>query len=226
MTSYSELMLPRSTADIVFDRLYEEIVNLDLLPGSKISEAEVSRRFEVSRQPVRDAFKRLGNLDLLEIRPQRATVVRRFSIDEIANTRFLRLAVELEVIEFACRNWTDEDSDKLQANLAEQKAILDTGDTKGFHNLDYGFHKLICELSGHAMAFETIDQCKRKVDRLCVLSLACDSGAVAILEDHTAIAAALASRSPEKAREVTRRHLSRLDDTIAEIHEAHANYFQ
>ncbi|GAA3857447.1 GntR family transcriptional regulator [Celeribacter arenosi] len=222
----AEMMTPRSTADIVYERLYEEIVNLEILPGSKISEAEVGRRFGVSRQPVRDAFKRLGNLDLLEIRPQRATVVRRFSIDEIANTRFVRLSVELEVIEAACKNWTDANDEALQANLSEQRALLEAGETEAFHQLDYSFHKSICEMGGHPMAFETIDLCKRKVDRLCVLSLIHDQAAHDVLDDHTAIAKALANRSVAEARAVTRKHLSRLDDTISQIHKAHAEYFQ
>lgn len=222
----AEMMVPRSTADIVYHRLYEEIVNLEILPGSKISEADIGRRFGVSRQPVRDAFKRLGNLDLLEIRPQRATVVRRFSIDEIANTRFVRLAVELEVVAAACKNWTDASDEALQLNLAEQRVHLDAGETEAFHQLDYSFHKSICELGGHPMAFETIDMCKRKVDRLCVLSLTHDHTGLDVLEDHTAIAQALSNRSEQEARAVTRRHLSRLDQTIEEIHKTHAEFFQ
>jgi len=226
MPNYSGIIAPQSTADIVYHRLYEEIVNLDLLPGSKISEAEVSRRFEVTRQPVRDAFKRLGNLDLLEIRPQRATVVRRFSLDEIANTRFIRLALELEIIEAACKNWTDVNALTLQTNLAEQKAALDAGETDTFHTLDYAFHELICTLSGNPMAFDTIAQCKQKVERLCVLSLTHDHASASILDDHSAIADALASGSVAQARKAVRLHLSRLEDTIAEVHQQHAGYFQ
>ena len=52
----------KSTADEVFDKLYEDIVTLKILPGSKISETEVARRLGVSRQPTRDAFRRLHNL--------------------------------------------------------------------------------------------------------------------------------------------------------------------
>lgn len=226
MAKYSGLIMPRSTADIVYERLYEEIVNLDLLPGSKISEAEVSRRFEVSRRPVRDAFKRLGNLDLLEIRPQRATVVRRVSLDEIANTRFLRLAIELEIIEAACQNHSSANDQMLRANLAEQETALRAGDTEAFHKLDYTFHKLICELAGHPMAFDTINMCKQKVDRLCVLSLANSHGGDPVLEDHVAMADAIAKGAIDQARAVTRRHLSRLDATIADIHVTHTNYFQ
>ncbi len=226
MDQSADLMAPRSTADAVYERLYHDIVSLNLLPGSKISEADVGRRFGVSRQPVRDAFKRLGNLDLLEIRPQRATVVRRFSMEEIQNTRFLRLAVELEVIEQACVVWDAARNERLLANLAVQDSVLGAGDTSSFHKLDYEFHQLICDLAGQPMAFETINQYKRMVDRICVLSLSDHDGAPAILEDHHAIAEALSGQSKMRARDVTRRHISRLDDTISEIHKTHSNFFQ
>ena len=46
----------QSTTDMVFDALYKAVVQLDLPPGSRLSEAEVAERLQVSRQPVRDAF--------------------------------------------------------------------------------------------------------------------------------------------------------------------------
>lgn len=216
----------KSTADVVFERLHEEIVTLAILPGSKISEADVARRFGVSRQPARDAFRRLHNLDLLEIRPQRATVVRRFSLEEIETTRFVRLAVELEVMERACQLWDGARADRLARNLDEQSDALAAGDAGLFHELDYGFHKLICDLSDLPKAFETINQCKRKVDRLCVLSLSNNQSVADVLDDHRAIASALGRRSAQDARALIRLHVSRLDQTIAEIHRAHTDYFQ
>lgn len=216
---------PKSTTDVVFERLYNEIVNLEILPGSRMSEAEVSKRFGVSRQPVRDAFKRLGSLDLLEIRPQRATAVRLFSIREIENTRFLRLAVELELAELACANWSEQSEEILRENLAAQDAALEKEDADLLHRLDYKFHELICEISGRPMAFEAIEECKRKVDRLCILSLTHDEGGPAVLEDHRNIVDALAERSVEKARQCIRHHLGRLNDTIKEIYETHSDYF-
>jgi len=219
-------IVPRTTADIVFERLRDEIVTLELLPGTKISEADVARRLGVSRQPVRDAFNRLGNLDLLLIRPQRATVVRGFSMQSIENARFVRQAVELEVVERACKVWDAACAEALDANVAQQQRAIDGGQTEQFHELDYGFHKLICELCGFPLAFDTIQQCKRKVDRLCVLSLDRAEEASAVLSDHKEIADALRDRSVETARAVTRRHLGRLDDTINGIHATHSEYFE
>ncbi len=221
----SDSHVAKSTTDLVFDRLYEEIVTLEILPGSKMSEAEVSKRFGVSRQPVRDAFKRLGGLELLEIRPQRATSVRLFSIKEIENTRFLRLAVELELVELACANWSSGFARKIETNIGEQADALADGDADTLHRLDYEFHRLFCEVAGRPMAFDTIEECKRKVDRLCMLSLAHSEGGAAVIEDHKAIFEAVDRGHVGDARERVRHHLNRLNDTITEIYETHTNFF-
>ena len=226
MQNTADPLSPRTTTDMVFDKLHEEISTLELLPGAKISEAEVAQRLGVSRQPVRDAFNRLGNLDLLLIRPQRATLVRGFSIEQIENARFIRLAVELEVVGRACSVWSDSCARALDAVIAEQEAAISANQTDQFHALDYDFHKLICDLGGFPLACETIEQCKKKIDRLCMLSLGKAAEGTAILDDHKRIAQALRSRSPDEARAATRRHLGRLADTIAEIHETHSEYFE
>ena len=111
----------RTTSDVVFEQLFEEISSLKLLPGAKLSETDIAQRFGVSRQPVRDAFNRLENLDLLLIRPQKATEVRGFSMQRIAHARFVRLAVELEVLRHACSVWDKARADVLNENLQMQK---------------------------------------------------------------------------------------------------------
>ncbi len=226
MQEIAQVFERRTATDVVFDQLLEEIVSLKLLPGTKLSEVEVARRFGVSRQPVRDAFSRLDNLDLLLIRPQKATEVRGFSLPRIAHARFVRLAIELETVQRACSVWTASHSEVLDQNLDQQYQAIENGKPERFHRLDYRFHKLICELSGYPLAFETIEDCKRKVDRLCVLSLGRTREASILLEDHRELARALSDGSVEKAIAVTRRHLSRLDDTIAEIHRTHSDYFE
>lgn len=216
----------RTASDAVFDQLYEEISSLKLLPGAKLSETDIAQRFGVSRQPVRDAFNRLENLDLLLIRPQRATAVRGFSMQRIAHARFVRLAVELEVLRHACSIWDETRADKLNQNLQLQHQSLVEGQPDQFHQLDYDFHKLICELSGCHMAFTTIEECKNKVDRLCVLSLDRKDEFSVLLDDHKRIAKALVTGSPDEACSVARKHFSRLDDTVTYIHDNHAEYFE
>ncbi len=226
MQELAGLFERRTTADVVFDQLHEEIASLKVLPGAKLSETEVARRFGVSRQPVRDAFAKLENLDLLRIRPQKVTEVRGFSLQRVSHARFVRLAVELEVIRHASSVWDDGCIENMERNLDLQQQSVDADQPDNFHALDYEFHKMICELSGRPMAFETIEECKHKIDRLCILSFGRANESGTLLEDHRKLAHALKTGSAEKAVAIARQHLSRLDDTIADIHKAHPEYFE
>jgi len=226
MLDVAELYERRTATDVVFEQLYEEIASLKLLPGTKLSEADVAKRFGVSRQPIRDAFNRLDNLDLIVIRPQKATKVRGFSMQHIAHARFVRLAVELEVVRRACSVWDKAGAEALEQSLQQQRLAVSDDDPEVLHDLDYRFHKIICDRGGSPMAFETIQECKRKVDRLCTLSHSRKNELNAIYDDHQAMANALKTGDSEAAAAATRRHLNRLDDTITEIHQSHPEYFE
>ncbi len=221
-----EDIVRRTSTDAVYETLHDEIQTLKILPGTKLSETEVARRFGVSRQPVRNAFTKLGNQDLLLIRPQKATEVRGFSMDRITHARFVRLSVELEVTRCAIQLWNLERQAKLEANLELQEQAINSGNLTAFHAQDYEFHRLVCELSGTPMAFDVILQCKQQVDRLCVLSLTKDREAKSVLADHHQIANGMASGNLEQAQSTIRKHLSRLDATIDFIHETHPHYFE
>jgi len=216
----------RTSADVVFDYLRGEIVSNSLPPGTKLSEVDIAGRFGVSRQPVRDAFSRLANQDLLLIRPQKPTEVRKFSLSKVTQARFVRLAIELEVVKSACDVWDAGRAATLEKNLARQRQVIDAGDIEGFHDLDYNFHKLICEHSGNGMMFETIQFYKGKIDRLCMLSLGEPSEASDLLQDHQELADALLASSKQDAEGVVRHHLSRLDGTIEQIRVEHAEFFE
>ena len=158
MVQVAGLSERRTSVDDIFDHLHAQILTLQLRPGDRISEAEIAASFGVSRQPVRDAFSRLANLDLLLIRPQRATEVRRFSMREIEKARFVRAAIDKEVLLRASKLCDDEGEVKLKAALAEQDALRVSGDYEAFGKLDYAFHKLLCELARAEFAFDVIQE--------------------------------------------------------------------
>ncbi|MEP1207647.1 MAG: GntR family transcriptional regulator [Rhizobiaceae bacterium] len=216
----------RTSADDVFDYLYGQINTLTLLPGTRISEIEISRQFDVSRQPVREAFIRLANRGLLLVRPQKATVVRRFSTEKILRARFIRTAVECEVLRQACRRPLGKHKAKLErALLAQEKAIKEQ-DIDRFHALDYDFHRALCAAAGSEFVFETIVDNKAQVDRLCILSLSQPATMDELIADHRKIVDGLIVQDEAKVLEVITYHLSRLDGTVSSIRKSHADYFE
>ena len=150
----------RTNADDVYDYLYGEIVSLKILPGTRISEVEIAKQFKVSRQPVREAFIRLANLDLLVIRPQKATVVRRFSSERIKRSRFIRLATECEVLRRACKLANPAKFQRLERDLESQQTAIAGNDLDRFHALDYDFHKHLCEAADSGFVFP--DDCRQQ----------------------------------------------------------------
>ncbi|MCF2871167.1 GntR family transcriptional regulator [Octadecabacter sp. G9-8] len=216
----------RTSVDEVFDYLHDQIATLALRPGDKISEAEMAARFGISRQPVRDAFSRLANLDLLLIRPQRATEVKRFSMREIEKSRFVRAAVEMEVLRRAAERCDAAGADRMDAIILEQEKAIKDRDVDGFGALDYKFHKVLCEISGADFAFDVIMAEKAKVDRLCRLGLSKEQRLPDLMEDHKRIADAIKAHDAERAVDVGQFHLARLDETIDRITATNANYFE
>ncbi|SMY07670.1 GntR family transcriptional regulator [Flavimaricola marinus] len=216
----------RTSVDVVFDHLYGAIATLDLRPGDKISEAEIAAQFGVSRQPVRDAFSRLENLDLLVIRPQKATEVKRFSLREVTKSRFVRASVEAEVIRRAAREASPKDGDVLDTWLAKQAKVVEAGNYEEFGKLDYAFHEELCKIAKVDFAFEVISSEKARVDRLCTLSLSKEDRMGQLLDDHRKIADRIKAGDVDGAVDAGMIHLSRLDATIEAIFERNPDYFE
>jgi len=214
-----------TTADDVFDRLHADILALRLLPGDKLSEVEIARQLDVSRQPVREAFIRLDKDGLLRVRPQRATEVRRISLSALRDARFLRLAVELEVLQVACCTDTSAFHARFDSNLKQQKKAMDSGKSDRYHQLDYKLHHLLCKSADREFAYATVQSSKSQVDRLCLLALSDTREMIDTYEDHCQLVTCIKKNRLSEAISIMRIHLSRLDSVLEAIRLEHAEYF-
>lgn len=215
----------RTTADDVFDRLRGQIVSLQLPPGTRLSEADVARELNISRQPVREAFIRLGNMDLVLVRPQRATVVKRISRNGILESRFIRTAVELEIVRRACKTGVGSFETAFRVNLDKQVGAVRSNDSDLFNTLDYEFHQLICRAADCEFAFKTIAENKVYIDRLCMLSLSDKKGQMDVYDDHVEMFERLCARDETGMVKITKLHLSRLSETLDQAQAQYPDYF-
>lgn len=213
-----------SVADQVFRLLQQRILTLELPPLTKISESDIAKRLGVSRQPVREAFKRLERLGFLQIRPQSGTMVSLISEQAILRARFIRTALETQTVRAACEVFTQADIDALQALIDQQTIAADSDDAQRFHKLDEEFHRAICVLSGHDYVWDLIHDHKAHMDRVRMLSLSSTSQKLA-LREHIAILAAIAARDAQAAAEAMTRHLSRIELLIAQIKTQNHDWF-
>ncbi|KGJ03215.1 transcriptional regulator, GntR family [Paracoccus halophilus] len=206
---------PRTVTDQIFDLLYENVVDLSLPPGAKLSEAEVAAQMGVSRQPVRDAFYRLSQLGFIQIRPQRATTVTPISEEAVMQAYFIRLALEEACIRVACDTLTPANFDDLDRLIVQQEAALAADRRAEFHALDDRFHHDICAHAGLKFVWALVRENKGHMDRARYLSLSYNASIA--LDEHRRIMAALRARDPEAATTALRLHLGRIKEIVARL---------
>ena len=127
--------------------LRQAIVQNQLEPGTRLSEAEIGARFGVSRQPVREAFIKLAEEGLLEIRPQRGSFVRKISIAAVLDARFVREAVEADIAKACASARPDGLVEELRSQVAAQARLVDQHPA-AFVPLDDEFHHTLAKGAG------------------------------------------------------------------------------
>ena len=201
-------------------------MSLGVLPGAKLSEAEVATKFGVSRQPVREALNLLSREGLVAIQPQKATRVRRFSSKKIVASRFKRLAIEIEVLKNACLYWSEVYRPGFERALETQRQAVQNNDTQNFHDLDEEFHRLLADAGQTPFAFDEIKSQKAYVDRICVLSLKNTDEMTNLVDDHHLIFDCVSRKDAAGAEEALRTHLARIETTIDTVRQANSDYFE
>jgi GntR family transcriptional regulator, rspAB operon transcriptional repressor len=214
-----------STSQWLTDELRRAIVDLDLLPGSWLSEQEIAQRYGVSRQPVREALISLAHANLVETRPQRGTVVCHLSIDRMQEARFLRQTIECAMVRAACARFDAAAADEIEALLAQQDVHARRGNRREFQAADAKFHETLARGAGFPNAWDIIQQLKLHTDRICKLTLAAPETLANLTAEHRLIFAAVLAGDAAKAEGVMAKHLARILELLPEIRKENSDWF-
>jgi len=214
----------RTIADEVFHQIKLRILSLALPPLEKISEAEVAVQMGVSRQPVREAFKRLAKLGLLVIRPQSGTTVSLISEKAILEALFIRTSLEVQSSRRACEMIPNAGMDLLADLLDKQSHAVKNQEKARFHALDDAFHREIYVLSDLEFVWDLIQEHKAHMDRVRMISLSPQSQKRA-LDDHVNILNALRTRDPDQSAAAVTAHLATIHTHIESVKAANHSWF-
>ncbi|CUA98028.1 DNA-binding transcriptional regulator, GntR family [Pannonibacter indicus] len=208
---------------LVHRDLRQRIIRGELAPGTLLSEAEMARSFGSSRQPVREAFIKLAEEGLVEVRPQRGTLVRKISIKRVMDIRFVREAIEANVVHLLASEPEPAIIADLRAQIAHQReAAADAQDV--FMALDETFHHTMARVIGKTYAWDVVESVKAQMDRVRYLSFA-DFPVPRLIAQHEAIVDAIEARNPQAAEEAMRIHLREILKDLPNIAAARPELF-
>ena len=145
--------------------LRERTVRNDLVSGSKTSESEIENSYSISRQPVCEAFIKLSEENLILIRPQRTTIIRKIDPNAVLEARFVREAIEADIVKILAEKSEPVVVRELRAQLEEQKKVMND-DPIRFILLDELFHRTLADAADKAGAWRFVEGLKAQMDRV------------------------------------------------------------
>ncbi len=201
------------------------IISLDLVPGSMVSENELAEEMGISRTPVREALIELSKLKVVEIYPQRGSFISLIDNQLVDEARFVRLILEQAMVESACDIADAANFLALDENLKLQDFYLEHNAKDKLLQLDNEFHELLFLISNKKFTYDLLGGMMTHFDRVRRLSLSVIKDSKNI-SDHRSLVNAIRKKDKELARSIITKHLSRYKLDEEELKKQYPDYFK
>ena len=211
---------PLTAAEKVTYNLRLAILSGELVAGSQIRQEEVATRYQVSRMPVREAFRQLEAQGLLEVYPNQGAYVTVLSEQEIREIYELRILLETEAVRRAVPAFTAIVAIQADALIQQSELVEDSAQ---FAELDQAFHTKIYQPTERPRLLDLINTHRNQVTRLYYQVTEVDQIRSYFVSDHRRILDACKSGDIDAAVVAVQVHLERSVDEIISSRNLSAN---
>lgn len=201
----------------VADLLREAILRGDLRPGQTLTEVSLAQQLQVSRAPVREAFRSLSKEGLLESVPYKGTRVRLLSRTDIEETYSLRGQLEAFAAARIVSRSNEIDFAPLEDICGTMQQLAAEGDVSSLNQEDERFHKTLIELADHALLMSVWTTLALRVRQIMALRNQQNQNPMEVALNHPPIVAALKARDLRAALEHLERHVASAADLSLEM---------
>lgn len=205
--------------------IQHNIISLELLPGSLVSENELAKELGISRTPVREALIALNKIKLVEIYPQRGSYISLINHELVEEARYIRLILENAIVEEACDRAGEKEIMELEENLKLQEVYQNSTNENKLLTLDNEFHEIFFKICRKEFTYHLLNGMMTHFDRVRRLSLAVVKDSK-ILSDHRALVDAIKLHDKQAARAVITKHLSRYELDEEALRKNYGEYFK
>lgn len=159
-----------SLVELTVNRLRREILAGALGPGERLVEEQVTRRFGISRAPLREALRLLAQQGMVEHLPRRGVRVATLSALDAEELFEVRDVLERFALSRAlpCR---PADLQAVRTELATMRRAATTGDLLELADAHRRFHVELVALSGHRQLLQAYEPILLKLQMHMALNL-------------------------------------------------------
>lgn len=201
---------PKPLSKAIADEVKEAIAKGQLQPGEQLLESVLTKSLDVSRTPLREAFRQLEAEGYVTIVPHKGTFVSSLSKEEVSD--FYTIMGVLEGLATRLATPTlrkEEERGRLLALfevLQEQSA---RGDVNAYWGANKTFHEFISELSGNDRLIHLINNLRPQMMKTRALTLHHKGRLESSMMDHREILEAILGGDTERAERLVVQHFEK-----------------
>ena len=195
-----------SLADIVFERLENEILGGKYAYGEVLTEARLCEEMGVSRTPIREAIRRLEQENILR-ESGKGMVVQGITAEDIADILDIRVRIEGIAARRAAEKMTPEQKKALVNAVDLQEFYVSKADPDNVQWQDHAFHEMIYEGCGSTTLQSTLVPLHRKAQKFRRASVEKINRAHESTAEHRRICVAILAGDGDAAEAAMNDHL-------------------
>jgi GntR family transcriptional regulator, gluconate operon transcriptional repressor len=209
------LEAPRPLAEDAADRIREQILSGGFRQGEHLVEARIAKQLQISRGPVREAFKLLRAEGLLQEEPRRGTFVVSLTGDDVREIYGLRAAIEGRAARILARSRDPKALDGLRSLADALDRAVSSQNPTAVSRADLAFHEGLCELSGNRRIHEVFLRYVPTLRALLRLDERVYASIDEIADQHRPLVEAIESGDENRAAQMLGEHAEQAGELIA-----------
>ena len=217
---------PRRASLDVHAHLRRLILDGTLPPGTELKQAELARLFDVSRTPLREAFRMLQEEGLIEADVNARGRVTGFDAGELDALYAARLLLEGLGVRITAGRLSRDEAQDASAQLHDMDRALQGEDPAAWADAHRRFHRLLASRSGAMLIRSIVSYAERSERHVRALQLSHPDSFERGRQEHYELFVAVLGGDGEQASLLAGRHLSRTALSVmadyAPGHEAYA----
>ena len=203
------------------EAIEEDVTMGRLTPGSRIDEAALEKRFDVSRTPIREALIQLAQSGMVEMRRRTGAIVSVLEPRRLFEMFEVMADMEAMCAKRAARRITPEQEAELKAALEACREAAQAGDPDAYFRENEVFHRAIYAASGNAFLAEQALTLHKRLRAYRRLQLRTRNRVGNSLAEHEAIVKAILQGDGDLAAQSLRDHITiqgeRFSDLVASL---------
>jgi DNA-binding GntR family transcriptional regulator len=224
LTALAQLATPSPTSVVdrrtlptaVADRLREMIIQGELAPGTRLNERALCDRLQVSRTPLREAFRLLAADGLVQLQPNRGAQVTALSEQDVIDSFELMGALEALSGQLACERISDREITEIRALTYEMRACHARQDLPAYYHVNRQIHDRINAASHNELLVQVYRSINLRLQNLRFRSNLNHDKWDKAMQEHGDMVDALAARDGARLAEIMRGHLQRKAEAVLE----------